>query len=65
MQRESHGSGEVLESSGLTSETDLSRRSAWRFEVEDADLAAVIEAWPNLPEAVRAGIVAMVGAAAE
>jgi len=27
------------------------------------DLAAVIEAWPRLPEAVRAGIVAMVKAA--
>jgi hypothetical protein len=28
-----------------------------------ADLAAVIDAWPELPEAVRAGIVAMVKAA--
>jgi hypothetical protein len=27
------------------------------------DLRAVIEAWPDLPEAVRAGIVAMVRAA--
>jgi hypothetical protein len=27
------------------------------------DLAAVVEAWPLLPEAVRAGIVAMVEAA--
>ncbi len=27
------------------------------------DLAAVIEAWPNLPEALKAGIVAMVKAA--
>ena len=31
----------------------------------DADLAAVIDAWPNLPEAIRAGIVAMVRAAVE
>jgi hypothetical protein len=30
---------------------------------EDADLAAVIEAWDRLPEAIRAGIVAMVKAA--
>ena len=27
-----------------------------------SDLAAVVEAWPNLPEALRAGIVAMVKA---
>jgi hypothetical protein len=29
----------------------------------DPDLAAVIDAWDRLPEAVRAGIVAMVKAA--
>lgn len=29
----------------------------------DPDLALVVEAWPGLPEAVRAGIVAMVKAA--
>ena len=29
----------------------------------DPDLAAVVEAWSELPEAVRAGIVAMVKAA--
>jgi hypothetical protein len=29
----------------------------------DPDLAAVIDAWDRLPEAVRAGIVAMVRAA--
>jgi hypothetical protein len=31
----------------------------------DPDLAAVIDAWDRLPEAVRAGIVAMVQAAAK
>ncbi len=31
----------------------------------DPELAAVIEAWPSIPEAVRAGIVAMVKAAAK
>jgi hypothetical protein len=29
----------------------------------DRDLVAVIDAWPTLPEALRAGIVAMVNAA--
>ncbi len=28
----------------------------------DPDLSAVIDAWPSLPEAIRAGILAMVGA---
>jgi acyl-CoA synthetase (NDP forming) len=31
---------------------------------EDPDLAAVVEVWPTLPELVRAGIVAVVKAAA-
>jgi len=31
--------------------------------VADPDLAAVVEAWPDLPEAIRAGIMAMVKAA--
>jgi hypothetical protein len=30
---------------------------------DDPDLAAVVEAWPELPEALRAGILAMVKAA--
>jgi hypothetical protein len=29
----------------------------------DADLAAVMDAWPTLPEAIKAGILAMVKAA--
>jgi hypothetical protein len=29
----------------------------------DPDLASVIETWPSLPEAIRAGILAMVKAA--
>jgi hypothetical protein len=35
-----------------------------RAALNDADLATVIDAWDRLPEAVRAGIVAMVRAAA-
>jgi hypothetical protein len=33
--------------------------------VADADLAAVVDAWPELPEAIRAGILAMVKAASK
>jgi hypothetical protein len=29
----------------------------------DSDLAEVIDAWPNMPKPIRAGILAMVGAA--
>lgn len=29
----------------------------------DADLAAVFDAWPTLPEAIKAGILAMIGVA--
>jgi hypothetical protein len=29
----------------------------------DSDLAAVVEAWPDLPAAIRAGILAMIQAA--
>jgi len=39
--------------------------SLWRAPAEgrgDADLASVIDAWSTLPEAVKAGIVAMVEA---
>ncbi len=31
--------------------------------ITDPDLAAVVEAWPDLPEAIKAGILAMVKAA--
>ena len=31
----------------------------------DPDLAAVVDAWPALPEAIKAGILAMVNAASE
>ena len=34
-------------------------------EVADEDLSRLIDAWPQLPEAIRAGIVAMVNAAAD
>jgi hypothetical protein len=39
-------------------------KSATSGSVVDPDLAAIMDAWPNLPEVVRAGIVAIVRAAA-
>jgi hypothetical protein len=33
--------------------------------VPDSDLAAVVAAWPELPEAIRAGTLAMVRAASK
>ena len=38
-------------------------QNATRLLPDDAGLAAVVDAWPDLPEAVKAGIVAMVKAA--
>jgi hypothetical protein len=44
--------------------TPTATKSATTYpEVADPDLAAVVAAWPTLPEAIRAGIVAMVKAA--
>ncbi len=39
------------------------RIATTHYEVADTDLAAVVEAWSDLPEAIRAGILAMVKAA--
>jgi hypothetical protein len=41
----------------------FSLRLPYGSEVIPADLARIIEAWPVLPEAIRAGILAMVKAA--
>jgi hypothetical protein len=35
------------------------------LNVVDPDLAAVLAAWPSLPEAIKAGILAMVRAASK
>ncbi len=40
-------------------------QNATRLLPEDSDLAAVVDAWSDLPEALKAGIVAMVKAAAK
>ena len=38
-------------------------RNATRLLPDDPGLAAVVDAWPDLPEAIKAGILAMVKAA--
>ncbi len=38
-------------------------QNATRLLPDDPDLAAVVDAWPKLPAAIKAGIVAMVRAA--
>ncbi len=35
-------------------------QNATRLLPDDPDLAAVVEAWPDLPEAIKAGIMALV-----
>jgi len=50
------GSGELLASPRTTFVANLET---------DPDLAAIIEQWPDLPEAIKAGIVAMVRAAGD
>jgi hypothetical protein len=41
----------------------LAHETEKRTEI-DADLARLIDAWPTLPDAIRAGIVAMIDVAA-
>jgi hypothetical protein len=47
--------------------TSTQAQKAAHFSAEqpagDPDLAALVDAWPSLPEAIRAGILAMVQAA--
>jgi hypothetical protein len=45
------------DSTGTTNVTDSDKLSD-----KPADLAAVVQAWPQLPEAIRSGIVAIVRA---
>lgn len=52
----------------LNTEVTADEQSVWaprwaRLAQDDPELTAVLTAWPELPEAVKAGIVAMVKAA--
>jgi hypothetical protein len=51
--------------SGSTRLPIATKIATTQSEVGDPDLAAVVEAWPELPEAIKAGIVAMVKAASK
>ncbi|MFN0136588.1 MAG: hypothetical protein ACKVS9_10790 [Phycisphaerae bacterium] len=57
-------SAQVLNSPIVTRDDENEWRTDWRMRLaSDPAFAAVAEAWPMLPEALRAGIVAMVKAA--
>jgi hypothetical protein len=49
----------------LRKETTSSAAQGQRAASNDPDLAAVVKAWAKLPEAIKAGILAMVNAASE
>jgi hypothetical protein len=48
---------------GLRVVTESSAAPAQRAAHDDPELAALVDIWPTLPEAIRAGILAMVRAA--
>ena len=56
-----------FDNSGFASKANQGGAESGAVDTEkapiDPDLARLINAWPNLPEAIRAGIVAMVNAA--
>lgn len=56
-----------MENAGETESSDQSGAECGALNSHRADfapdLAAVIEAWPKLPEVIRAGILAMIGVA--
>ena len=56
------GSGQI-ETARDTSRLPTATESAASLSMADRELAAIVDAWESLPEAVRAGIVAMVKAA--
>lgn len=64
---EVHGNRTHAENAGETREAGQSGAECGALGAQNApldpDLAAVVDAWPKLPEAIKAGILAMVKAA--
>jgi hypothetical protein len=56
------GNGAVSESGGSKS-GNIGPESAPKPTPADPDLAAVLSAWPSLPSAIKAGVLALVRAA--
>jgi len=52
-----------LENTEISSADDAACCPACRTEPEDADLARVVAAWPDLPEAIRRAVLALLDAA--
>ena len=50
------------ESNGVHAHHDVESTSERQAIRQDGDLAAVVQAWPTLPDAVKAGILATVNA---
>jgi len=48
---------------GLSCTPTATEIATTRYVVADPNLAAVVDAWPELPQAIRTGILAMVNAA--
>ena len=51
-----------LETRGKTAISEQGGAESGALPPHDPRLARLVEAWPDLPEAIRAGIAAMVGA---
>jgi hypothetical protein len=56
-------SQKVPENTDISSADDAACRPACRAEPEDADLRRVVAAWPDLPDAIRRAVLALIGSA--
>jgi hypothetical protein len=53
-----------LENKAISHVEEVACRPACRNEPEDADLRRIVEAWPDLPEAIRRAVLALIGSTA-
>ena len=60
------GSLQAVDGAKVTDSLETVWRTHWRKTLQDwPDLTVILEAWPKLPQPIRAGIVAMVKAASD